>query len=124
MKVQLNHKFDYYELKYSNGLYIFNLKQIKNMTIIEKFDMISFLKFVLILSAIHIIFFHFYGFVLPIFLIIVCYSFLWFKTFIYKPIYAIELTIHSNHFSFETKDEELIQNFVMLHYFYSEIKDK
>ena len=118
MKVQLNHKFGYYELNSANELYVFNLKQIKNMTITKKFDMISLLKFFLILLPTYIIIFHFYGFDLPMFLIIIFYSFLWYKSFIYKPIYAIKLTIHSNHFSIETKDEELIQNFVMLHYFY------
>lgn len=38
----------------------------------------------------------------------------------YKHSYTIDITIHSERISFETKDKDLVNDFFMLHYFYSE----
>lgn len=40
----------------------------------------------------------------------------------YKHSYTIDITIHSERISFETKDKYLVNDFFMLHYFYSEME--
>lgn len=40
----------------------------------------------------------------------------------YKHSYTIDITIHSERILFETKDKDLVNDFFMLHYFYSEMK--
>lgn len=40
----------------------------------------------------------------------------------YKHTYTIDITIHSERISFETKDKDLVNDFFMLHYFYSEME--
>ncbi len=40
----------------------------------------------------------------------------------YKHSYTIDITIHSERISFETKDKDLVNDFFMLHYFYSEME--
>jgi hypothetical protein len=117
--IQLNFKSDSYELVAVNRQISFRLEQIRDLKMQKKYNYHSIFIYFLFVLVSYIVLSQFYTIHILFFLMMFLLTLLWFKEFIYSPIYAIELLINSEQFSFEIKDNNVFQDFLILQHFYS-----
>ncbi len=122
MKIQLLNKSNTYQLCSIFEKIEFNLEDISFLKIQKKYcymSIVYILFFSIGASSMICNYFSLSQFFLFMSFLMISFS----LTFIfYKHTYTIDITIHSERISFETKDKDLVNDFFMLHYFYSEME--
>ena len=122
MKIRLlNCRSNSYQLCSGFEKIDFNIEDVSFLKIQKKHCFLSFTYFLVYSTGICLISINYYSLpyiLLAVFLIL---SMLIFITIIYKRIYTIDITIHNERFSIETKDKLLIHDFLLLQFFYREI---
>lgn len=123
MKIRLlNSKANSYQLCSSFEKIDFNLEEVSFLKIQKKHCFLSIVYILFFsISASYLIcnyfslslFFLFMTFFIISFYLVIIF---------YKHSYTIDITIHSERISFETKDKDLVNDFFMLHYFYNEME--
>ncbi len=117
MKTDLKFKNQLYELNLPNEKIIFNLNQINYIKIRKNFRIKSIITFILFITILFA-FFIYHNVPFLISLGITILLLLIFFEFIHKYIYIIKIIILNKLYIINTKDEELILDFIMLEHFY------
>ena len=123
MKIRLLNKSNTYQLCYIFEKIEFNIQDISFLKIQKKycyFSIICILFFSVAASSMICNYCSLSQFFLFLYFLIICISLV---ILFYNHTYTIDIKIHSERFSFETKDIDLVNDFFMLHYFYSDAKD-
>ncbi len=120
--IQLSYKSDCYKLVAFDQQATFCLNQINFLKVITKFNYYSIGVYVLFLLFFFLLLTQIYSTPFLLFLLLFFFTLFWFLEFIYVPIYAIELSLDSELFLFETKNKDLYQDFIILQYFYNMTK--
>ena len=122
MKIRLLNKSNFYQLCSIFEKIEFNLEDISFLKIQKKYCYLSIVYILFFLVGTSSTICNYFSlslfFLFMSFLLISLYSAIIF----YKHSYTIDITIHSERISFETKDKDLVNDFFMLHYFYSEME--
>jgi hypothetical protein len=127
LKIKTNTKCDVhllfkpyiYELKIDYYRFIFANKDIRNIKIGKKFNTFSIINYFVFLIITYLCVYKF-NYNTSLLLQIYIFLFLIFSTFIYKPIYYLNLTLDYDYIFIETTEKELFLDFKMLNYFYIE----
>jgi hypothetical protein len=120
--IQLRYKSGYYELVADNWQTTFCLEQISLLKMHKKYNYESIFMYLLFFIVSCLLLTQIYSTPFLLFLFLFFFTLFWFLEFIYMPIYAIELSLDSELFLFETKNKDLYQDFIILQYFYNMTK--
>lgn len=118
MKKYLNNKGNCYVYCCSNNVISFNLEDIKCFQIQKKHCFISILFFMIYSIGVFIFLSFYFALSFILIILFLFFSLLFFITFLYYQNYEINIKLVKEQIFFESKDEDLIQDFLMLHYFY------
>lgn len=121
MKMQLYHTSDSYFFYVKAKKVNFNMEDIVDLKIKKRYDIISFVSYLLLVLGIFVLISYLYDVYLMLFLTVISILVLCFIDIIYHPIHTITLILNSGNYSFETNDKKAIQDFLNLQYLYSEI---
>lgn len=122
MKIRLINKSRGYQLFINFDIIEFNLNDISFLKIQKKYcylSIIYILTFSVVTSSTIYNYFSLNLFFLFMYFIIISLSFV---VILYNHIYLIDIIIHTERISFETKDKNLVNDFFMLQYFYNEME--
>ena len=116
--IQLNSKSGYYEIVADNWQTTFCLEQISLLKMHKKYNYESIFMYLLFFIVSCLLLTQIFTTPVLFILFLFLYTFFWFKTFIYVPIYEINMIIDSELFSFTTKNKDIYQDFLLLQHFY------
>lgn len=125
MKIQLlNSSLNSYQLCSSVTELDFRIEDVSHLKIHKKNRFLSFVYYILYIILIYLVFRAYNSLPFTLLFLLTLLLLLFFNSILFKRNYRIDIMIHQERFSIKTKDEKLIQNFLMLENYYNEIKQK